>query len=100
MRSTTRTRSGTARSRATSRAAAPRAARGARRPGRSRRPGREMRERLAVALRALAEHAVRDDVGEHRVTAPLLALLDVRQVHLHDRPTEELERVADRVAVV
>ena len=60
----------------------------------------EVGERLAVAVGALADHAVRDEVGDHRGAAPLLALVDVRQVHLDDRHVEDLERVVDRVAVV
>ena len=49
------------------------------------RPLREELERLAVAVGPLADHAVRGEVGDDRVAPPLLALLDVRQVHLDDR---------------
>ena len=57
-------------------------------------------ERLAVAVRPLADEARGHDVLEDREPAPLLALEDVREVHLHDGHGEELERVADRPRVV
>jgi hypothetical protein len=41
-----------------------------------------------------------DQILEHRRSPPLLAVVDVGQVHLHDRHLECLERVADRPAVV
>ena len=61
---------------------------------------RQVDERLAVAVGPLADHAVRGEVGDHRVAPPLLALVDVREVHLDDRDLEDVERVVDRVAVV
>src|SRR5439155_22963676 len=70
------------------------------RSGWSLRPSREKLERLPVALGALADHAFRDDVRDHGHAPPLLALLDIREVHLDDRKLEQLERVANRIAVV
>src|SRR4051812_48484196 len=57
-------------------------------------------EGLAVAVGALADHTMRDDIRDHAVAAPLLALLDVREMNLDYRHLEQLERVADRIAVV
>src|SRR5438552_3128649 len=59
-----------------------------------------MRERLAVALRALPDHSVGDQIGDHRPPPPLLALVHVGKVYLNDRLPERLERVVNRVAVV
>src|SRR4051794_6894975 len=66
----------------------------------SRPPLREELERFPVPVGALADHAGGGDLREDGVLSPLLALLDVREVHLDDRRVEELERVADRIAVV
>src|SRR3990170_7349403 len=57
-------------------------------------------ERLPVPLGALSQDAVRDHVLDHRAAPPLLPLGDVREMDLDDRPPEELDGVADRVAVV
>src|SRR4051794_3452359 len=65
--------------------------------------GGEPFDGVAVALGPLALDAVGDDVGDHRVAAELLAVLDVRQVHLDHLQAllhDELDRVADRVRVV
>src|SRR5581483_2706793 len=61
---------------------------------------REELERFAVAVGALAEHAMCGELGDHAVAAPRLSMLDVGEVHLHDRHLQQLERVADCVAVV
>ena len=61
---------------------------------------RQVDERFAVPLGALADHAKGHDFLQDREAPPLLALLDVGQVHLDDGRGEELDRVADRVAVV
>src|SRR5689334_13838201 len=71
--------------------------------GGRRRRGGEPFDRLAVALGPLALDPVRDDVGDHRVAAELLAVVDVGQVHLDHLQAlldDELDRVADRVGVV
>src|SRR6185312_14391394 len=70
------------------------------RPVPSRRAPHEELERLPIAVRAFSDHALRREVAEHGVLPPLLAVLDVGQVHLHDGRLEQLERVADRVRVV
>ena len=61
---------------------------------------RQELERFAVAVRPLARDPLRRQVADHRRPPPFLALLDVREVHLDDGHPEELDRVADRVAVV
>ena len=48
----------------------------------------------------MPDEAGGDDVLEHREPPPLLALVDVREVHLDDGHREELERVVDRPRVV
>src|SRR5690349_433691 len=63
-------------------------------------PRREVLERLAVPVRAAADDPVGGELRDDRDPPPRLAFLDVRDVHLDERPTEELERVADRPAVV
>src|SRR5207249_10138518 len=55
---------------------------------------------LPVPVRALAEDALGDKVGDDGVAPPLLASLDVREVNFDDRRVEQLERIADRVRVV
>ena len=57
-------------------------------------------ERLAVAVDALALHGAGAQVADHGHAAPLLALVDGRQVHLDRRQAGDLERVADRPRVV
>src|SRR6476646_3287080 len=55
---------------------------------------------LAVAVRALALDAVRDDVLEHGEAPELLAVIDVGEVHLDHLQIlldDELDRVADGV---
>src|SRR5215211_3567403 len=61
---------------------------------------REEHERVVVAIGAFAENALGDDIGDHGDPAPFLPLLDVGEMHLDDRHREEVERVADRVAVM
>jgi hypothetical protein len=56
--------------------------------------------RFPVPVRALAEDAFRRQLGDHGPAPPLLALVDVRQVHLDERHLEQFERIANRVAVV
>src|SRR5439155_14649064 len=57
-------------------------------------------ERLAVAVRALSDDALRGEVCDHGLAAPLLALVDVREVDLDERDGQQLERVPDRIRVV
>src|SRR5437899_2862228 len=57
-------------------------------------------ERLPVPVRPLADDALRGQVRDHRDAAPLLAPVDVREVHLDERSRVRLERIVDRVAVV
>ena len=62
---------------------------------------REQLERLAVAVRRPCP--ARSPRQRSRITdsaAPLLALVDRRQVHLDRRQAGHLERVADRLGVV
>ena len=53
-----------------------------------------------VAVGALPEDSLGRERRDHRVAPPVLALLDVREVHLDERHLEELERVVDGVRVV
>src|SRR5207302_993874 len=53
-----------------------------------------------VAVRTLADDLGGDEVGEHAELPPLLALLHVGEVHLDDRPGDELQGVVDRPAVM
>ena len=57
-------------------------------------------EGLAIPVRPLPDDPRLDDALEHRHAAPLLPLVDVREVHLDHRDREELDRVADRPRVV
>ena len=75
--------------------AAPRGARSGSLP-----PSDDELERLAVAVGAFTDEARGGDVLEHGESPPLLALVDVREMHLHHRRGEELERIADRPRVV
>ena len=57
-------------------------------------------ECLAVAVEPLPLDAPDAQLPDHGMAAPLLALVDRRQVNLDRRDGRELERVADRVGVV
>ena len=57
-------------------------------------------KRLAVAVEPLADDSHTPEPREHREAAPLLALVDVREVHLDERHLERLKRVVDRPGVV
>src|SRR5205823_11397097 len=61
---------------------------------------RQELEGLAVAVGALADDPLRCELRDHRVPPPLLALVDVREMDLDDRHLDELDGVADRIAVV
>src|SRR5579871_3112085 len=80
------------------RGAAPRAARAGGRSGSS--MLLQVVEGHAVAVGAVTDEAGGDEVGKNGRTAPFLALVDVREVHLDERDLEELERVVDRPLVV
>ena len=60
----------------------------------------EQLERLAVAVGALAGDLRQDQAVEDRDPAPVVARLDVGEVHLDRRQPGQLERVGDRAAVV
>ena len=60
----------------------------------------EQLERLAIAVGALAGDGAEHQPLEHRVAPPLLARTDVGEVDLDRGHAGDLERVADRVAVV
>src|SRR5581483_10241967 len=55
---------------------------------------------LTVAGGAFAADSMRHERRDDGVATPLLALLDVRQMHLDERHVEDLERIVDRVAVM
>src|SRR6266516_4337641 len=59
-----------------------------------------MLERQLVPVRAVADEARGDEIGDNGVLSPLLPLVDVREVHLDDRDRERLECVVDRPRVV
>src|SRR5205085_6991281 len=48
----------------------------------------------------MSDEAGGHEVGNDRVSPPLLPLVDVREVHLDDRNGERLERVVDRPGVM
>ena len=61
----------------------------------ARAPSKAARAR-PVAVHALALHAADADVADHRQTAPVLAAVHLREVHLHRRQAGHLG--ASRIA--
>jgi hypothetical protein len=54
----------------------------------------------SVAVGPVPDEACRDEAGENGHSPPLLALVDVREMHLDDRNLEQLERVVDRPLIM